>query len=104
MISVVKATALGAIQGLTEFLPVSSSVRLVILKRFLGQKTPGADMAAIGWAGLAAGVLTSLAVGCLALRALIQAVQLGRFHHFTIYCWAFGALSLLFLTVRKGQP
>lgn len=36
-----KAVFLGAVQGLTEFLPVSSSGHLVFFESFLGVKTPG---------------------------------------------------------------
>lgn len=40
-----EALALGVLQGLTEFLPVSSSGHLVIIPAFLGWKQPGLDFA-----------------------------------------------------------
>ena len=39
-----KAAILGVIQGLTEFLPVSSSGHLLLFERILGVETGGADM------------------------------------------------------------
>jgi undecaprenyl-diphosphatase len=39
--TVLQAIIMGAIQGLTEFLPISSSGHLVIGERLLGLKTPG---------------------------------------------------------------
>lgn len=39
-----KAAVLGVVQGLTEFLPVSSSGHLLIFERILGTDTEGADL------------------------------------------------------------
>jgi undecaprenyl-diphosphatase len=38
---IIKAIVLGAVQGLTEFIPVSSSAHLVLVPWFLGWDTPG---------------------------------------------------------------
>lgn len=43
----VQATVLGVVQGLTEFLPVSSSAHLLIVPRLLGWKDPGAAFTAV---------------------------------------------------------
>ena len=39
--TVVEGIILGAIQGFTEFLPVSSSGHLVLMQEILGIKNPG---------------------------------------------------------------
>src|SRR4029077_13365087 len=41
MSSVVQAALLGVIQGLTEFLPVSSTAHLLIAERLIGYQDPG---------------------------------------------------------------
>ncbi|GAA0369681.1 undecaprenyl-diphosphate phosphatase [Actinoallomurus spadix] len=43
----VQATVLGIVQGLTEFLPISSSAHLLIVPRLLGWKDPGAAFTAV---------------------------------------------------------
>ncbi|KUG53729.1 undecaprenyl-diphosphatase [Serinicoccus chungangensis] len=51
------AVVLGIVQGLTEFLPISSSAHVSIVGRFLGQEDPGAAFTAITQLGTEAAVL-----------------------------------------------
>lgn len=51
------AVILGVVQGLTEFLPVSSSAHVSIVGRFIGQDDPGAAFTAITQLGTEAAVL-----------------------------------------------
>lgn len=51
------AIILGLVQGLTEFLPVSSSAHVSIVGRFLGQEDPGAAFTAITQLGTEAAVV-----------------------------------------------
>jgi undecaprenyl-diphosphatase len=46
-VNFVQATALGIVQGLTEFLPISSSAHLLIVPRLLGWSDPGAAFTAV---------------------------------------------------------
>jgi undecaprenyl-diphosphatase len=46
-VNFVQATVLGIVQGLTEFLPISSSAHLLIVPRLLGWKDPGAAFTAV---------------------------------------------------------
>lgn len=52
-----QATVLGIVQGLTEFLPVSSSAHLLIVPRVLGWADPGAAFTAVIQLGTMAAVL-----------------------------------------------
>jgi undecaprenyl-diphosphatase len=51
------AIILGLVQGLTEFLPVSSSAHVSIVGRLIGQEDPGAAFTAISQLGTEAAVL-----------------------------------------------
>jgi undecaprenyl-diphosphatase len=46
-VNFVQATVLGIVQGLTEFLPISSSAHLLIVPRLLDWKDPGAAFTAV---------------------------------------------------------
>src|SRR5437879_13854336 len=52
-----QAIVLGIVQGLTEFLPVSSTAHLRIVPAFLGWKDPGAAFTAVVQLGTMAAVL-----------------------------------------------
>jgi undecaprenyl-diphosphatase len=45
-VSTIEAIVLGLVQGLTEFLPISSSAHLILVPKFLGWNDPFADSAA----------------------------------------------------------
>jgi undecaprenyl-diphosphatase len=56
-VSVVEAIVLGIVQGLTEFLPISSTAHLRIVPSFLGWEDPGAAFTAVTQLGTMAAVL-----------------------------------------------
>jgi undecaprenyl-diphosphatase len=56
-LSIVQAIVLGVVQGLTEFLPISSSGHLRIVPAFLGWDDPGAAFTAVIQLGTMAAVL-----------------------------------------------
>lgn len=71
--SILEAVALGVVQGLTEFLPVSSTAHLRILPAVCGWQDPGAAFSAVLQTGTLAAVclalrgdITDLVRGCLA--------------------------------------
>ncbi|MFC5749664.1 undecaprenyl-diphosphate phosphatase [Actinomadura rugatobispora] len=55
--NVVEATVLGIVQGLTEFLPISSSGHMLFVPEFLGWKDPGAAFSAVIQIGTMAAVV-----------------------------------------------
>ena len=57
MISWVEAVILGIVQGLTEFLPISSSAHILILSQLVGWQDPGAAYTAVMQIGTEAAVL-----------------------------------------------
>jgi undecaprenyl-diphosphatase len=57
LVNVVEATVLGIVQGLTEFLPISSSGHLLIVPKLLGWKDPGAAFTAVIQLGTMAAVV-----------------------------------------------
>ncbi|HMO20162.1 MAG TPA: undecaprenyl-diphosphate phosphatase [Candidatus Melainabacteria bacterium] len=60
-ISIVEATVLGVVQGLTEFLPISSSAHLRVVPTFIGWGDPGAAYSAVLQLGSVAALLAYLA-------------------------------------------
>src|SRR5919107_894977 len=55
--SVLEAIVLGMVQGLTEFLPISSTAHLRIVPAFAGWEDPGAAFTAVTQLGTLAAVL-----------------------------------------------
>lgn len=60
-ISIVEATVLGVVQGLTEFLPISSSAHLRVVPTFIGWGDPGAAYSAVLQLGSVAALLAYFA-------------------------------------------
>jgi len=56
-VSLIEAIVLGIVQGLTEFLPISSSAHQMIVPAFLGWPDPGAAFTAVTQLGTEAAVL-----------------------------------------------
>jgi undecaprenyl-diphosphatase len=56
-VSLIEAIVLGIVQGLTEFLPISSSAHQLIVPSFLGWEDPGAAFTAVTQLGTEAAVL-----------------------------------------------
>ena len=69
-----KAAVLGIVQGLTEFLPVSSSGHLLLFERILGVDTGGADL----FLGVMLHAGTLAAVLCVYARRLLDIVRHAR--------------------------
>lgn len=60
-ISILEATILGIVQGLTEFLPISSSAHLRVVPAFIGWGDPGAAYSAVLQLGSVAALLAYFA-------------------------------------------
>ena len=60
-ISILEATILGVVQGLTEFIPISSSAHLRVVPAFVGWKDPGAAYSAVLQLGSVIALLTYFA-------------------------------------------
>src|SRR6478735_2898956 len=67
--SYLEAILLGVLQGLTEFLPVSSSAHLAIFPQIFGLADPGASFTAVVQIG------TELAVICFFWRDILRIVS-----------------------------
>jgi undecaprenyl-diphosphatase len=85
------ALILGLVEGLTEFLPVSSTGHLIVTNRFLGQSDPTYEVA------IQAGAITAIAV--LYWRRLVDALR-------TVFSGVTsgGRVNLLFLLVVGAIP
>ena len=70
--SPITAIVLGVVQGLTEFLPISSTAHLLLLPLFLGQEDPGAAYTAV----IQCGTLLAVVV---AMRRDIASIAAGFF-------------------------
>lgn len=68
--SILEAIVLGVVQGLTEFLPVSSTAHLRVVPAFFGWEDPGAAFSAVIQTG-------TLVAVCIALRTDIAALLRG---------------------------
>ena len=78
--TILEAVTLGIVQGLTEFLPISSTAHLRIVPALLGWPDPGAAFSAVIQCG-------TLAAVCAAMRRDIAAI-----------------LGATLDTVRSGRP
>ena len=72
--SLLEAIVLGIVQGLTEFLPISSTGHLRIVPAFLGWEDPGAAFTAVTQLGTMAAVLLYFRDGPRADRARLAAL------------------------------
>lgn len=61
---------------------------------------PDLTSAGIAWQSLALGSLVAALTGILAIRTLVALLARRAFHLFAPYCWAAGALFLIYLGVR----
>jgi undecaprenyl-diphosphatase len=77
--SILEAVVLGIVQGLTEFLPVSSTAHLRIVPALLGWNDPGAAYSAVIQCGTLAAICLALRRDIAGLlRGCLAAVRMGR--------------------------
>jgi undecaprenyl-diphosphatase len=77
--SLVEAVVLGLVQGLTEFLPISSTAHLRIVPELLGWKDPGAAYSALIQLGTLAAILLAMRQDVIALvRGFVVGIVSGR--------------------------
>src|SRR5438128_2227663 len=77
--SVVQAIVLGVVQGLTEFLPVSSTAHLRIVPALLGWEDPGAAFTAVIQLGTLVAVLLYFCADILAMmRGVLGGLRNGK--------------------------
>ena len=82
MTDLLKAVVLGIIQGLTEFLPISSSAHLRIFPELFG------------WGPTITATVVSFVVGYAAIAWLLRYVSTRSYTPFVIYRIALGTLTL----------
>ena len=112
----IQAIVLGIVQGLTEFIPVSSSAHLIIVPWILGWPDPGLAFDAALHLGTLAAVLVYFASDWLALaKGLIASVKERRVvgGHYRLLPWLILAAIVLFCSwfipglldkeTKKGQ-
>ena len=77
--SILEAITLGVVQGLTEFLPISSTAHLRIVPAWLGWSDPGAGFSAVIQCGTLLAVCAAMHrdIGAL-IAGLLQGLQSGR--------------------------
>jgi undecaprenyl-diphosphatase len=128
----VQAALLGVVQGLTEFLPVSSTAHLLIGQRLLGYEDPGGvfvvmiqlgSILAVMWlyrstiVRVVSGLPTSAEARRFALMILIaflpavvagvlfaDLVQTVLYESVRVYAWTFILGGLVMLVVERGRP
>jgi undecaprenyl-diphosphatase len=128
----VQAALLGVVQGLTEFLPVSSTAHLLIGQRLLGYEDPGGvfvvmiqlgSILAVMWlyrstiVRVVSGLPTSAEARRFALMILIaflpavvagvlfaDFVQTVLYESVRVYAWTFILGGLVMLVVERGRP
>lgn len=86
---------LGAIQGLTEFLPVSSSGHLVLAKHFLGVQSTGAELEILLHAATSFAVLIYFAKDFKALLTVKQNHSEFNLLHILLACLITGSVGLM---------
>jgi len=77
--SLIEAVVLGIVQGLTEFLPISSTAHLRVVPALLGWSDPGAAYSAVIQCGTLAAVIVAMRRDILALlTGFLAALRSGR--------------------------
>ena len=77
--SLLEAVVLGLVQGLTEFLPISSTAHLRIVQALMGWEDPGAAYSALIQCGTLAAVMIALRQDIAALLAgFVAGIRSGR--------------------------
>ena len=89
-----QAIVLGAVQGLTEYLPVSSTAHLRIVPAFLGWEDPGAAFTAVTQLGTMAAVL-AFVVGYASIAFLLRYLTTHSTMVFVVYRVVLGTVVLI---------